>query len=210
MNEWNQLLFDVNGMTVYRSLLRDEGIAALAALIEGEGEAPQAAYAAAGHYARLCCVLQHSGMSLCDYIYAAALYNDNLFTRMAADGEHIPADLSAAAKHDLRALSALAYLTPEKLKALLCRRLPELQGQIQSLPDFKTGHSRYFADERDWGNELQAFWEFCRENGSGSRARYQAATADEETMRRLFVQCEPWVQEYLSAKLQQLWTGKSA
>ena len=50
----------------------------------------------------------------------AALYDDNLFTRMAAAGEAIPTHLAGAVKHDLRALSRLAYLTPEKLKELCC------------------------------------------------------------------------------------------
>ena len=206
MNEWNHLLFDLNAMTVYRGLLQDKGIAALLALIGEREESCEAA----GDYAGLLCTLQRSGMSLCDYIYHAALYDDNPFTRMAASGETIPGYLAAAARHDLRALSQLAYLTPIQLKDLLCTRMPELQAQIEALPDFKTGHYRYFADERDWGNELQALISFCHENGSGGRARYQAAAGDEEAMRRLFDRCEPWIQDYLTDKLQELWEEQSA
>lgn len=210
MNEWKHLLFNLNAMTVYRGLLRDKGITELVSLIEKETGSSQEACEAAGHYAGLLSILQRSGMSLCDYIYHIALYDDNPFTRLSAAGEAIPGYLAGAAKHDLRVLSELAYLTPEKLKRLLCARLPELQAEIESLPDFKTGHHRYFVDERDWGNELQALGGFCHENGSGGRARYQTAAADEETMRRLFERCEPWVQDYLTAKLQELWTEEIA
>ena len=89
-------------------------------------------------------------------------------------------------------------------------RMPALRAEIHALPEFKTGHHHYFADERDWGNELQALVSFYQENGSGSHACYQVAAADEEIMRCLFEQCEPWVQEYLCAKLKELWTKEAA
>ncbi|MCI8622862.1 MAG: hypothetical protein HFG26_04290 [Provencibacterium sp.] len=206
MNEWNHLLFNLNSLTIYRGLLQDPAVAALLALI-GEDPSPSQAQEAqkmAGNYAGLLSALQNSGMSLCDYIYHAALYDDNLFTRTAAKTERVPAALIDAVKHDLRVLAALAYLTPEEVKGLLRVRLPELEAEIDALPAFKTGHSRYFADERDWGNELQALAAFCRENGSGGYARYQAAASDEATMRLLFERCEPPVQAYLTARLQAL------
>lgn len=150
------MLFAVHSLSVYRALMQDRAVAGLIRLLSDDA---QTALDAAVCYGTLLETLQKSGLSLCDYIYRAALCDVNGFTRACACGR--PADeWLPAVRHDLRALAALAYVKPVALKARMCEKFPAFAAQIDALPDYAAEHVRFFADERDWAAEIGAMQEY--------------------------------------------------
>lgn len=165
MMDTRKLLFSLRSMSVYHKVLENKAVHSLTSLLDETNQDP---LAAAEQFGALCRELHESGLSLCDYIYTLALYDENPFTRMAASGEEVPAQLVSAVRHDLRALMGLSYLRPQELKNLLKARFPELEEEIGALAPYRTGHDHYIVDERDWANEIEDLAEYCRENGCGA------------------------------------------
>lgn len=197
MNDYTELLFSLHSLSVYRGVLDDPAVRRLLRLLDLSARNPMDT---ADDYGELLRTLQESGLSLADYIYRAVLYDENAFTRLSAQDVPLPETLLDAVRRDLRAIQKLAYLEPDVLRGVMSERCPSLRGPIELLPGYAVAHSHYLTDETDWANEVDSLRDFCRENGCGEDARFNALTADDEAVRRLLETGGPRIRRLLARR----------
>ena len=140
--DMTDLTFRLQTLAVFRSLLDDSVISALARALhdgaklasdeEDDEDASADAVAFAGSYASFVSALFESeAQGLSSYICDAVVDNENVYLRRIGAGEPVGKAMEEAAERELAVLQRLCDLTPEDFLALL-------PGVADSLPAFDT------------------------------------------------------------------------
>ncbi len=128
-------------------------------------------------YANFCHALYDSASSgnLADYLFDLALFDVNPFSRLCAQGKygHMEPLLKEAAKRDLGILCVLSTLSEGMMKSAFKAKFVNSADLIGALPSYSISHKRYAANG-DWGENIDTFAAFYRQNGVGMYARYRA------------------------------------
>lgn len=159
------VIFSITSLSVLGSIQRDELIVKLKrlALTHDFIEAVES-------YSAVIALLCNHGLSLSDYLYNRAIFDDNIYMRHYANhAENIEKYIEDAVRHDIKSLSYIARITSNMLKEKMCVRFPNFQTEIEELPDFDTG---------EWNYKVEDFRDFAVENGFGIYAKHHAFIFD--------------------------------
>lgn len=176
----------ITSMTVYDRLKQNPVVQAFSVFSAEVHADPSSFEHLLKQYSTICRTLYESEYegSLPDYLFAAAMYDDNLFTRASAgktsDFFALSKQVRKAAEFDLNVCYAMAHITPEEMKNAILSVHPEQAELVSLLPEYIFKHQK-FGVNGQWGNNLMRMAEFNRTNGVGIFAQYHAFTFRRES-----------------------------
>jgi len=174
LNSISSVPFWLASLSVYGELKKDSVLSGFDWLLREDAKSPEQI---AGVWSGIIRSLAEfsPACSLPDYVYEKVLYSENAFSLACAKYPYADLDfiLKSAAEHDLKALSALAYLPAQQVKDYL-----EQTGMLDAaladqLSDYSCEHCQYACTPR-WEDDGERLAEFYRMNGTGVFAKYKA------------------------------------
>ena len=149
MNDFMSINLQINALTVYRAVLRDETIARFARVLNAAQSGSASDFCE--HYGAFLQQLsnQTGSFDLARHIERLIRYDDNAFTRSAAQGGRSEGYLALrkAARFDLDALRAVADVSALELKKSVLARGSEAESELVSrLPDYSSDHELFSGD----------------------------------------------------------------
>lgn len=132
IEELLQIKTELSSLTVFRSLLKDEVIAALNDYFETLKYADIDSSVSA--YSRFVCLLYNAnGGKLTEYVESICFNSENIYVKMIGNGEIPPEYIKASVVNELDILSRIAVLTAEQLSEPISSQ--------KYIPSFKSGYT---------------------------------------------------------------------
>lgn len=171
MKKTEELRFLIKSISVYKDVSEDKVLKNIAKILKRK--LPSAEKAAEIYSEIFECLLEKTkNLSLSEYVYEKVLYSENPFTLECAKGNFslLNSHLLNAVKNELSVFETAAGLKPKDIKDHLIKIFPEFESLIESLPSFSDKH---FEEFKDWGESIEKFAEFAKENGYGRFGRHR-------------------------------------
>jgi len=182
LSDLKSISLQLNALTVYRSVLQYETIARFARVLNAaQGGSASAFCESYGAFLQQLSN-QAGSFDLAGHIEQRIRYDDNAFTRAAAQGGRSEGYLALrkAAAFDLDALREAASVSALELKKAVLARGSDAESELVSrLPDYSAEHALFSGDTEAMLSTLESFH---RANGYGVFARFGAFRWDHQLL----------------------------